>query len=106
MDIRTISEVGIGIAAASAVIFAFLLFLRFLLDRASKSLDTLENTTRRLEDTMAKIEIAMVNRDQIVLNHLEHFMEAMASISQVQEQQSRLLQKICREWGINGGEKR
>lgn len=77
------------LSAGSALIVAFLFLLRFLLNRVSAALDA-------LQQAVEEICKAMVNRDQIILNHLDHFQEVQLEIV-------RLLEKLCKEWEINGG---
>jgi len=76
------------LTAGAAVIFAFLLMLRFLLGKLSSTLDCIKNT-------MLDIEKSMANRDQIILNHLEHFQETQQLIVEA-------LEKLCKAWEING----
>ena len=76
------------LTAGAAVIFAFLLMLRFLLGKLSSTLDCIKNT-------MLDIEKSMANRDQIILNHLEHFQQTQQLIIEA-------LEKLCKAWEING----
>jgi cytochrome c biogenesis protein ResB len=77
------------LSAGGALILFFYLLLRFVLIKLS-------TTLCELERTLEEINKAMANRDQIILNHLDHFQEA-------QERIIRLLEKVCEEWGIKNG---
>jgi len=81
---------------ATALIVAFLLLLRFVLGRVSTGIDCLKQTNKELLKTLEKINIAMTNRDQIILNHLEHVVES-------QQMLVNAIERLCKEWGINGG---
>jgi len=86
------------LSAGGAVIFFLYLLLRFVIGKLSTSLSSLETTLREMET-------AMVSRDQIILNHLETFVKTESKISDNQDRQTEILQKLCREWGLNGGKK-
>ena len=79
------------LTAGAALIVAFLIMLRFLLGKFSQSLD-------HLSQALSEMEKAMENRDQIILNHLEHF-------QQTELEMARLLKKLCEAWEINNGRK-
>jgi hypothetical protein len=77
------------LSAGGALILFFYLLLRFVLVKLS-------TTLCELEHTLEEINNAMANRDQIILNHLDHFQAT-------QERIICLLEKICEEWDIKNG---
>jgi len=84
------------LTAGGALIFFFYLLLRFITGKISDALNG-------LEDTLRDIEKSMINRDQIILNHLEHFVEEQKEASQNQLAITKILRKVCHELDINGG---
>lgn len=84
------------LSAGGALIFFFYLLLRFVIGRITESLC-------RLEKTLTAVNQSMVNRDQIILNHLEHFVESLQEITQAQTEQAQIIERICRELSVDGG---
>lgn len=77
------------LSAGGALIFFFYLLLRFVIGRITDSLCRLEKTIQMIDQTMQ-------NRDQIILNHLEHFQSNELEIL-------RLMKRLCDAWEVNGG---
>ena len=76
------------LSAASALIVAFFFLLRYLVGQLNTTLKCLQRQLENMEKTM-------LNRDQIILNHLEHFQETQEKIAMIMD-------KICKAWEING----
>jgi hypothetical protein len=83
-----IAELG---ATAAVIIFCYIL-IRSLLKRSERDSKALTEVAI----TLKEIEGNMVARDQIILNHLEHFAKNQQMITGV-------LHKLCKEWEINNG---
>ncbi len=83
------------LSAGGALIFFFYLVLHFVLK-------DLKDTLSGLSTTLLEMEKNMTARDQIILNHLGHFAEQVGRIAENQRQTAELINKICKEFGING----
>lgn len=82
-----------NLTASAALIIVTLLLVRWTIGRLTKSLDCLKDTMREQQRLLEEINKSMTNRDQIILNHLEHY-------TQVQERTIEALEKLCRAWEI------
>lgn len=76
------------LSAGTTLIIAFLILVQYLVGRLTRTLDCLKST-------LETIERAMLDRDQIILNHLEHFQAT-------QERMIQLIERLCEAWEVNG----
>lgn len=104
------------LTAAAAIVFFCYLLLRAILNRADKLTEavlsrskedsaTIKEMSDEIAITLREIEQSMSGRDQIILNHMEHFEAALKDLQAAQLLITTILTKVCAEFGINGGSK-
>lgn len=87
-DYSWIGQLG---ATGAVIVFCYLL-INSTIKKSQKDSQAIAEMTA----TLKEIEASMTARDQIILNHLEHFAENQRAITEI-------LRKLCRELDINNG---
>ena len=87
-DYSWIGQLG---ATGAVILFCYLL-INSSIKKSQRDSQALADMTA----TLKEIEASMAARDQIILNHLEHFGENQRTITEI-------LRKLCHELDINGG---
>jgi len=103
-------------AAAAIILFCYFLLraiisradtlTKAVLDRSREDSATIKEMADDISGTLVEIEQSMSGRDQIIINHMEHFETAMERMEESQERIASILDRVCDEFDINGDYRR